>query len=108
MLGSLTNHFSRVRRRLQANLSLKTKTNDNNITHSSPAALQEDAAFFLVAVDPSAKSKNIFGGLVENRFISTKKLKSKDPTQQQSSFSRAYDADEERELFAAEGHRADG
>ena len=38
----------------------------------------------LVAVDPPAKSFSLFGGLVESTFISTKKFKSKDPTQQQS------------------------
>ena len=31
--------------------------------------------------DPPAKSEELFGGLVENPFISTKKLKCKDPTQ---------------------------
>ena len=36
----------------------------------------------LVAVDPPAKSSQPFGGLVENPMLSTRKLKSKDPTQQ--------------------------
>ena len=35
----------------------------------------------LVAVDPPAKSLAFWGGVVESTFISTKKLKSKDPTQ---------------------------
>ena len=41
----------------------------------------EDPDQYLVAVDPPAKSESFFGGIVENTFLSTKKLKSKDPTQ---------------------------
>ena len=35
----------------------------------------------LVALDLPAKSEQLVGGLVESTFISTNKLKSKDPTQ---------------------------
>ena len=47
----------------------------------------------LVAVDPPAKSSSLFGGLVRKTpLISTKRLKSKDPTIETSSFKDEIDA----------------